>query len=263
MRLTVEESGDGTMRLPMELQLQILEAADFIQLPTLIQVCTAWQNHIHAHIHSHRFMARRYAVHPRAVDAEYPTQFGYETADAGTLPPLPGYHLGILYPTHLLLAKGEYHPCHIEFYEEEEKTLGRQPKISSSSWRIFKDDQCVHPAIPGNSESSLETRIIGPSSPPSPQPSFSTNFLVMLESKIGVPVYGYRSVGKLFRSIAYFHRTVFISRRQDEGRELDELIRVKVDCRVYPGSGMTMIYIWFEEEERKVEDAREVIRLIL
>ncbi|EGX45744.1 hypothetical protein AOL_s00140g60 [Orbilia oligospora ATCC 24927] len=238
------------MRLPMELQLQILEAVDFTQIPTLIQVCTAWRSYIHAHIHSHRFLARRYAVHPRTVDA-------------GTLPPLPGYHLGILYLTHLLLAKGEYHPCHIEFYEEEEKTLGYQPKISSSNWRIFEDDQCVRPAVPGNSESSLETRIIGPFSAPSPEPSFSTNFLVMLESKIGVPVYGYRSIGKLFRSIAYFHRTVFSSKRQDEGRELDELIRVKLDCRFYPGSGMTMIYIWFEEEERKVEDAREVVRLIL
>ncbi|KAK6518765.1 hypothetical protein TWF506_005903 [Arthrobotrys conoides] len=251
------------MHLPIELQLQILEAADFTQIPILLQVCTSWRNYIYTHIHSPRFLVSRYAVHPRAVKAD-------------SLPPLPGYHVGITYLTHLLLIEETYHPCHIEFYNDGEEKRGQRPKTSFLNWRIFVDDRCILPAAPGNLKSSLQTHVFTPSCSVPRKPLFTSSYTVPLEldvdAQLGRPKSGheastlpesnYGTIGRLFKRIVGFYNSDFIERKLDRGLELKELMRVNVECRFYP-EWMTNVYIWFEEEDREIGDVKEVVRLIL
>lgn len=221
--------------LPAELQLQILEAADWIQFPTLTNISSS-------------SLSGRYAAHPRAIEPD-------------TAPPISVFHMGITYLTHLQLIKRKYHPCRIEFYDDIDHEEKRERKMIPFNWGIFLNDPCILPATLENPRSSLQTH----TNPPIETSQYSTNFVLTLEDSVGgLPIFqSYDTVVKLFKSIAYFHNTVFVKRRRDESLSIPELVKVRVDCRFYPGSRMTILYIWVEEEERGVADIKETVRFVL
>ncbi|KAK6501993.1 hypothetical protein TWF481_009811 [Arthrobotrys musiformis] len=94
--------------LPAELQLQIIESAEWTQIPTLSQVCSLWRNHIRQYIDT-KFFTRRY------------TQPEYEAP----LPqPIPCFHRCVTYITHLIrLEDHEYHPCRVDFNDDVDDNI--------------------------------------------------------------------------------------------------------------------------------------------
>ncbi|RVD87227.1 uncharacterized protein DFL_001469 [Arthrobotrys flagrans] len=93
------------MFLPIELQLQILESADFTQLPTLARVCHAWRSHITT---SPTLIPHRYT---------YYTLSGTDSKDSGAK--LVYFHKLISYLSHFIRFEGggQLYPCHIDFDE--------------------------------------------------------------------------------------------------------------------------------------------------
>ncbi|KAF3173270.1 hypothetical protein TWF225_005539 [Orbilia oligospora] len=89
--------------LPLELQFQILKAADFTDLPTLSRVCTTWRDYL---LQSPAIISNRYTYYP------YP-----ET-------PRPVYFHKLLYHlSHFIRFEdgGELYPCHVEFNDIKEE----------------------------------------------------------------------------------------------------------------------------------------------
>ncbi|EGX45743.1 hypothetical protein AOL_s00140g59 [Orbilia oligospora ATCC 24927] len=89
--------------LPLELQFQILKAADFTDLPTLSRVCTTWRDYL---LQSPAIISNRYTYYP------YPDT------------PKPVYFHKLLYHlSHFVRFEdgGELYPCHVEFNDIKEE----------------------------------------------------------------------------------------------------------------------------------------------
>ncbi|KAK6331326.1 hypothetical protein TWF730_004408 [Orbilia blumenaviensis] len=99
--------------IPIELQLLIIELAEWTQLPTLQQVCSGWRAFILRHINtSPTILAGRYTFHPSILSDDQP----------------PYFHQIFTYLTHYLYVEGSFYPCHIEFYDTVEAAERKRKK---------------------------------------------------------------------------------------------------------------------------------------
>ncbi|KAK6519333.1 hypothetical protein TWF281_003168 [Arthrobotrys megalospora] len=153
--------------LPTEIQLQVLESADWTQLPILAQVCHAWRDYIKRHLNTAKFLPKRYT---------YVDKTDYFTPDMlpldGLSPPCDPYiHRCITHITHLIrLEDDRFHPCRIDFHDDNHdndddtqdpvleaatipSSVRRRVQVHNSadlpitvvSWRLYSQDPVVLP----------------------------------------------------------------------------------------------------------------------
>ncbi|KAK6518767.1 hypothetical protein TWF506_005905 [Arthrobotrys conoides] len=90
--------------LPYELQLVIIEIADWTQLPTLYDVCQIWRDYIRNFVNT-RFLPDRYTYQRLPLDIRNrPRQ-----------DPPWHFHRVLRYITHVIYIDGEFHFAHLEF----------------------------------------------------------------------------------------------------------------------------------------------------
>ncbi|KAK6518766.1 hypothetical protein TWF506_005904 [Arthrobotrys conoides] len=128
--------------LPLELQLQILEASDFTDLPTLSRVCSTWRNHI---FESPAILSNRYTYYFQPDSQPKPVYF----------------HKLLHHLTHFIRFEdnGKLYPCYVEFNDVEEGTdvengdttqpsmeeILKSTTVTKVDYRIFGGDSSFLP----------------------------------------------------------------------------------------------------------------------
>ncbi|KAK6342355.1 hypothetical protein TWF718_007755 [Orbilia javanica] len=132
--------------LPIELQLQILEYADFTQLPILAQVCHAW----HAYVTTSVFFPHRYTYYVLSEPEKPAHPNPHERRFLR-----PFFHKLLCYLTHFIRfeEEGQLVGCHVEFEQYDDygrmdwSSLLRNVPVTSLDFRPYGNDITILPTF--------------------------------------------------------------------------------------------------------------------